>query len=54
MSSEDGTALGLVHGTDLQNLVEGLNRLGVGPTDIISILQAVKNAGAMQAELVVQ
>jgi flagellar P-ring protein precursor FlgI len=52
--TEDGTALGLVHGTDLQNLVEGLNRLGVGPSDIISILQAVKTAGAMQAELVVQ
>lgn len=52
--TQDGTALGLVHGTDLQNLVEGLNRLGVGPDDIISILQAVKSAGAMQAELVVQ
>jgi flagellar P-ring protein precursor FlgI len=52
--TQDGTALGIVHGTDLQNLVEGLNRLGVGPTDIISILQAVKSAGAMQAELVVQ
>lgn len=52
--TQDGTALGIVHGTDLQNLVEGLNRLGVGPADIISILQAVKSAGAMQAELVVQ
>lgn len=52
--TQNGTALGVVHGTDLQNLVEGLNRLGVGPNDIISILQAVKSAGAMQAELVVQ
>jgi flagellar P-ring protein precursor FlgI len=52
--SEVGTQLGTVDGTDLQGVVEGLNRLGVGPTDIIAILQAVKNAGAMQAELVVQ
>jgi flagellar P-ring protein precursor FlgI len=51
---EDGTQLGTVVGTDLQNLVEGLNRLGVGPNDIIAILQAVKNSGAMQAELVMQ
>jgi len=52
--SEVGTQLGTVDGTDLQGVVEGLNRLGVGPNDIIAILQAVKNAGAMQAELVVQ
>ena len=52
--TEEGTQLGTVVGTDLQNLVEGLNRLGVGPSDIIAILQAVKNSGAMQAELVVQ
>ena len=52
--TEDGTALGMVFGTDLQALVEGLNRLGVGPADTIAILQAVKTSGAMQAELVVQ
>lgn len=52
--SEVGTQLGTVDGTDLQGVVEGLNRLGVSPNDIIAILQAVKNAGAMQAELVVQ
>lgn len=52
--TEAGTQLGTVDGTDLQSVVEGLNRLGVGPNDIIAILQAVKNAGAMQAELVTQ
>ena len=52
--SEVGTQLGTVDGTDLQNLVEGLNRLGVGPNDIIAILQAIESAGAMQAEVVVQ
>ncbi len=35
----------------LQELVDGLNALGVGPRDMISILQAIKAAGALQAEL---
>ncbi|MFM7416232.1 MAG: flagellar basal body P-ring protein FlgI [Alphaproteobacteria bacterium] len=35
----------------LQELVRGLNSLGVGPRDLISILQAIKAAGALQADL---
>ena len=35
----------------LRELVDGLNALGVGPRDMISILQAIKAAGALQAEL---
>ena len=35
----------------LQELVRGLNSLGVGPRDMISILQAIKAAGALQADL---
>lgn len=35
----------------LQELVDGLNALGVGPRDLISILQAIKAAGALQAEI---
>jgi len=38
-------------GISLQNLVDGLNALGVGPRDIISILQAIKASGALQAEI---
>jgi flagellar P-ring protein precursor FlgI len=38
-------------GVNLQDLVNGLNSLGVGPRDIISILQAIKAAGALHAEL---
>ena len=38
----------------LETLVSGLNRLGVKPDGIIAILQAIKSAGAMQADLVVQ
>jgi flagellar P-ring protein precursor FlgI len=44
--------LGLVSGgVTLQELVNGLNALGVGPRDLISILQAIKAAGALQAEM---
>lgn len=38
-------------GVNLQELVNGLNSLGVGPRDMISILQAVKASGALQAEI---
>jgi flagellar P-ring protein FlgI len=38
-------------GVSLQDLVDGLNALGVGPRDMISILQALKAAGALQADL---
>ena len=38
-------------GISLQELVDGLNALGVGPRDMISILQAIKAAGAMQADI---
>jgi flagellar P-ring protein precursor FlgI len=41
----------LSQGVSLQKLVDGLNALGVGPRDIISILQAIKAAGALQAEI---
>jgi flagellar P-ring protein precursor FlgI len=38
----------------LEDLVRGLNSLGVGPRDMITILQSVKAAGALQAELEVR
>ncbi|WP_408639592.1 flagellar basal body P-ring protein FlgI [Roseomonas populi] len=38
----------------LEELVRGLNSLGVGPRDLITILQSVKAAGALQAELEVR
>jgi flagellar P-ring protein FlgI len=41
-------------GVTLQELVRGLNSLGVGPRDLITILQAIKAAGALQAELEVR
>ncbi|MEP6828872.1 MAG: flagellar basal body P-ring protein FlgI, partial [Rhizomicrobium sp.] len=41
----------LNQGVSLQSMVDGLNALGVGPRDIISILQAIKAAGALQADI---
>ena len=38
-------------GASLSTLVNGLNALGVSPRDMISILQAIKAAGALQAEI---
>jgi flagellar P-ring protein FlgI len=50
--SEDGKKLALVKdGVSLQQLVDGLNGLGIGPRDLISILQAIKAAGAIQADI---
>jgi flagellar P-ring protein precursor FlgI len=49
---EDGKKLALVRdGVSLQQLVDGLNALGIGPRDLISILQAIKTAGAIQADV---
>ena len=41
----------LPEGVSLQELVTGLNALGVSPRDLIGILQAIKAAGALQAEI---
>ncbi|MGL4302139.1 MAG: flagellar basal body P-ring protein FlgI [Sphingomonas sp.] len=41
-------------GASLKTLVSGLNALGVSPRDLITILQAVKSAGALQADIEVQ
>ncbi|HET6838716.1 MAG TPA: flagellar basal body P-ring protein FlgI [Bradyrhizobium sp.] len=50
--SEDGKKLAVVNdGVSLQQLVDGLNGLGIGPRDLISILQAIKAAGAIQADI---
>lgn len=38
-------------GVSLQELVQSLNALGIGPRDMISILQSIKAAGALQADM---
>jgi len=41
----------LQEGATLRELVQGLNALGVGPRDLITILQTIKAAGALQADI---
>ena len=48
---EDNRLTVLPAGVTLQELVNGLNALGIGPRDMITILQAIKTAGALQAEI---
>jgi len=38
-------------GVTIQDVVRGLNAMGVSPRDLITILQAIKAAGALQADL---
>ena len=49
-----GGQVAVISGSSLRALVAGLNRLGVKPSGIIAILQAIKSAGALQADLIAQ
>nr|WP_232062281.1 flagellar basal body P-ring protein FlgI [Variovorax sp. PBS-H4] len=50
--SQGGGALQMVRGgASLSDVIKGLNSLGANPQDLVSILQAMKSAGALRAEL---
>jgi flagellar P-ring protein precursor FlgI len=49
-----GGPVAILNGPNLRSLVAGLNNIGVKPDGIIAILQGIKSAGALQAELVLQ
>lgn len=51
VKEDDARVLEVEAGVTLGDLVRGLNSLGVTPRDLISILQSIKAAGALQAEL---
>jgi flagellar P-ring protein precursor FlgI len=53
-AEERGGQIQIVRGANLRTLVRGLNQIGLKPNGIISILQAIKSAGALQADLVIQ
>lgn len=48
---EENRRLMLMEGATLQELVDGLNAVGATPRDLISILRAMKTAGALHADL---
>ncbi|NTJ41385.1 flagellar basal body P-ring protein FlgI [Agrobacterium larrymoorei] len=54
MAQDSGGPVAILEGPNLRSLVAGLNNIGVKPDGIISILQGIKSAGALQAELVLQ
>ncbi len=53
-ASQPDARVAVLDGPNLETLVSGLNRLGVKPDGIIAILQGIKSAGALQADLVLQ
>lgn len=53
VDEERNQLLMLEQGTTLEAVVRGLNALGASPRDIIAIMQALKAAGALRAELVI-
>lgn len=50
----EGGQIAMIQGPDLRSLVQGLNAIGLKPDGVIAILQGMKSAGALQAELVLQ
>jgi flagellar P-ring protein precursor FlgI len=53
-ADEGGGWMAVIGGRSLKGLVHGLNRIGAKPPTIIAILQSIKAAGALQADIIVQ
>jgi flagellar P-ring protein precursor FlgI len=51
IEQEGGNLINLSGGANLAEVVKALNMLGADPLDLVSILQAMKAAGALRAEL---
>lgn len=48
-----GSVIAMPANSNLNDLVRALNSIGVTPIDLISILQALKKSGSLQAELII-
>jgi flagellar P-ring protein precursor FlgI len=51
ISQQGGTLMQMSAGAQLSDVVKALNALGATPQDLLAILQAMKSAGALNAEL---
>ncbi len=52
VNEDEGNKMAMLKtGVSLQDVVQSLNALGIGPRDMITILQSIKAAGALQADL---
>lgn len=53
IEQEDSSMFVFEPGTSLEDIVQTVNRVGAAPGDLVAILEALKQAGALRAELVV-
>jgi flagellar P-ring protein precursor FlgI len=53
IEQEDSSMFLFEPGTSLEDIVQTVNRVGAAPGDLVAILEALKQAGALRAELVV-
>jgi flagellar P-ring protein precursor FlgI len=53
-AQEEGRLFRVESGNTIDDLINSLNALGVTPRDLVAILQALKKAGALQGELIVE
>ncbi len=53
ITQEEGSMFLFESGTSLNEIVQAVNRVGAAPGDLVAILEALKQAGALRAELVV-
>jgi len=51
ITQQAGSLVQMPSGTKLSDVVKALNSLGATPQDLLAILQAMKSAGALTAEL---
>jgi len=51
INQQGGALVQMPAGTQLSDVVKALNALGATPQDLLAILQAMKTAGALQAEI---
>jgi flagellar P-ring protein precursor FlgI len=53
VEQEDSSMFLFEPGTNLEDIVQAVNRVGAAPGDLVAILEALKQAGALRAELLV-
>jgi len=53
VTEEEGRMFELERGTTLSSIVQAINGVGAAPGDLVAILEALKQAGALRAELII-
>jgi len=53
VSVEDSRMFELERGTTLSDIVQAINSVGAAPGDLVAILEALKQAGALRAQLII-